>query len=838
MPRPQAAPSRTLHMIGNAHIDPVWLWQWPEGLAEARATFRSAIERMAEYPDFVFTCDQVALLAWIEESEPTLFEEIRTKVAEGRWVNAGGWWVEPDCNLPIGESFCRQGLYGQRYLREKFGRAATVGLNADPFGHHANIPQILAQQGITAYCFLRPGPHEAELPGNPFWWESPDGSRVLAYRIPHEYCSPRADVAHHIDKAAAQMPTGLAQAMVFYGVGNHGGGPTRANLDSIRRLDDLGAYGELVLSSPQDYVDAVRASGADLPVWQGDLQHHAAGCYSAHSGIKAWMRSAEHALLVAEKWATVAGRVAGTRVPHAELTNAWKVVLFNQFHDILPGTSIEPAYDDARDQLGEARSIARRTVNLALQTIARDVDIPVREGSQPVLVFNPHPWPVRADVECEFGLGGYRSAVTDADGHSVPTQPTRPLATTWNPRRLAFTADLPPLGYRLYWVGPADSASQPVGSASRPVGSAQPPAGSAAPAPMVLENDDLRVVVDEQTGQLRSLLHKETGHDLVAGVDRPHTVVTDDPTDTWGHRVVSYAQPGKAFTCRSVRLVEDGPVRSVLRIERTYAASTLVEELVLGARARHLELRVTLDWHQRLALLKLRFPVALDDPTATYEIPYGHLVRPADGAEEPGQTWVDVTGVLPNGARAGLTVVNDAKSAYDVSSGPGWADIGITATRSPVYAWHEPRELDTDSDYSYQDQGRQAFRCLLVPHAGDWRTVGVPRLSAELLQRPIPLYESFHPGRLPASTSFGSVADGSVVPVVLKRAEDGPEHVVVRAYESGGVSARMRLDLGFAGRTVVADFAPHQIKTFLVPFAADQPVVEANLLEDPNQESA
>jgi alpha-mannosidase len=822
-------------MIGNAHIDPVWLWQWPEGLAEARATFRSAIDRMAEYPDFVFTSDQVALLAWIEESDPGLFEEIRTKVAEGRWVNAGGWWVEPDCNLPTGESFCRQGLYGQRYLRERFGKAATVGLNADPFGHHANIPQILAKQGMDAYCFLRPGPHEAELPGNPFWWESPDGSRVLAYRIPHEYCSPGADIAYHVDKAVAQLPAGLSQAMVFYGVGNHGGGPTRANLDSIRRLDELGAYGELVMSGPQDYVDSVRAcaerSGVDLPSWKGDLQHHAAGCYSAHSGVKAWMRRAEHALLVAEKWATVAGQVAGTPVPSDELTGAWKLVLFNQFHDILPGTSIEPAYEDARDQLGAARSVARRTVNLALQTIARDVDIPVREGSQPVLVFNPHPWPVRADVECEFGLGGDRAAVTDADGNQVPAQRTRPLATTSNPRRLAFPAELPALGYRLYWIDPAGTTSRPAPAVT--------PTRSGGPA--VLENDHVRIVVDEQTGWLRSLLHKESGHDLVAGVERPHTVVTDDPTDTWGHRVVSYAQPGKAFTCRSVRLVEDGPVRSVLRVEHSYAASTLVEELVLGAQARHLELRVTLDWHEQLSLLKLRFPVALGDPTATYEIPYAHLVRPADGAEEPGQSWVDVSGTRADGShadgsRAGLTVVCDAKAAYDVSSGPGWADIGITAARSPVYAWHEPRELDGDGLHSYQDQGRQAFTCLLVPHAGDWRAAGVPRLAAELLQRPVSLYESFHPGRLPASTSFASVSDGSVVPTVLKQAEDSPHHMVVRAYESAGVPARMSMDLGFADRAVTADFAPYEIKTFLVPLATDQPVVETNLLEDPDQE--
>jgi alpha-mannosidase len=842
MSRPAAAPRRVLHMIGNAHIDPVWLWQWPEGFQEARATFWSAIQRMAEYPDFVFTCDQVALLAWVEESDPVLFEQIRRRVAEGRWVNVGGWWVEPDCNLPTGESFVRQGLYGQRFLREKFGVPATVGLNADPFGHHANLPQILHKQGLSAYCFLRPGAHEAELPGNPFWWESADGSRVLAYRIPHEYCSPRADIAYHTDKAVAQLPPGLSTAMVFYGVGNHGGGPTKANIDSVRRLDELGAYGELVLSSPPAYVEEVVSAGVDLPVWRGDLQHHAAGCYSAHSGIKQWMRGAEHALMVAERWASVASHVAGTRYPHEELTHAWKLVLFNQFHDILPGTSIEPAYDDARDQLGEARSIARRTVNLALQTLARDTRIPFREGSQPVLVFNPHPWPVRTEVECEFGLAADRAWVEDDAGQAVPAQRTRALATTSNPRRLAFPVDVPPLGHRLYWIHPESVPGAPPASAA-----AAPASANGGP---VLENAHLRIEVDPTTGWLRALVDKVSGLDLLAGVRAPHTVVTDDPTDTWGHRVVSYAGTGTPFVAKSAEVVEVGPVRTIVRVESTYGSSSLVEELVLGADARHLEVRVTLDWHERLKLLKLRFPTGLRAEEATYEIPYGHLVRPADGAEEPGQSWVDVSGELPGGGRAGLTVVNDAKSAYDVSGG----DIGITAVRSPVYAWHEPRQLDPDGHYSYQDQGRQTFRYLLVPHAGDWRAAEVTRLAAELAEPVQAMYESYHDGARPASTSYAvawqaatrrsedqpdgteeapdRTPSGSVIPTVLKRAEDGSGALVVRAYEWAGAPARWSLDLGFADRRIEADFRAHEVKTFLVPAEADQPVVETNLLED------
>src|SRR5215210_3137408 len=194
---------RTLHMIGNAHIDPVWLWQWPEGLAEVRATFRSALDRMNEYAEFLFTADSAAYYAWIEEIDPPMFEEIQQRVAEGRWELVGGWWVEPDCNLPSGESFVRHALISQRFFHDRFGRIATVGFNVDPFGHNAMLPQLLRRAGMHAYVFMRPGPHEMALPAPLFWWESADGSRVLGLRLPHEYCAPREDLTDHLEKTLA-----------------------------------------------------------------------------------------------------------------------------------------------------------------------------------------------------------------------------------------------------------------------------------------------------------------------------------------------------------------------------------------------------------------------------------------------------------------------------------------------------------------------------------------------------------------------------------------------------------------------------------------------------------
>ncbi len=812
-----------LHMIGNAHIDPVWLWQWPEGYQEVRATFRSAIELMETYPELHFTCDSIAYYAWVEESDPELFEAIRERIAEGRWEVVGGWWVEADCNLPAGESFARQALYAQRWLAEHLGRIATVGCNVDPFGHNAMLPQLLRKAGMDSYLFMRPGPHELPLPAPAFWWQSPDGSRVLAFRIPHHYASSGLELSGHVAAAVAQLPPGWQELACFYGVGDHGGGPTRANLESIRLLGAAGEPARLRCGTSRRFLDRLLAAGGELPVVAGELQHHAVGCYAAHSGIKRWNRRAESLLLAAERWAAVARLIAAVPYPREELGHAWRQVLFNQFHDVLAGTAIEPAYQDARDQLGEAASIAGRIANRSMQALSRRIGIAPEPDVSPVVVFNPHPWPLRADVELELGSFAGPARLADEAGGAVAVQATRSHATVpgWR-QRLVFPADLPPLGYRTYRLYPSSGAGRDGGPDP---GSGQDRGGDG----MVLESSRLRAVVDRRTGWLASLVDRASGAEFAPALPEPHAVVLSDRTDTWSHRALAYRDQAGAFACESVRLLEHGPVRSIVRVTSRHGASTLTEDLVLGRDSGVLEVRATLDWHERLALLKLRVPSALAEVTATYEIPYGYLERPADGAEEPAQAWVDVSGVLPDGRRAGLALLNDGKHAFDVREGR----IGMTAARSPVYAWHEPRELDPGEDYSYLDQGVQRFVYRLLPHAGDWRAAGVARAAAELNQPPFALLESCHPGPLPQRRWFAAVAPGSVLVSVVKLAEDPGDDLVVRAYESAGRPATAEIDLPLVDRRITAAFGPCEIRTFRVPRDPERAVTGTDLLERP-----
>jgi alpha-mannosidase len=793
--------ARTIHMIGNAHIDPVWLWQWPEGYQEVRATFQSAIDRMEEYPNFIFTCDSVLFFEWIEESDPELFERVRARIAEGRLEVVGGWWVEPDCNIPCGESFVRQALYGQRYLREKFGITAATGANIDSFGHNATIPQILAKSGADSYVFLRPAASEIPLDSPLFWWESLDGSRVLAYRIPHEYCAPKDDIGEHVEKAIASLPDRDDEYAVFYGVGNHGGGPTIANLECINRLNQRGDLPRLELSSLRRFFGQTATDG-EIPTVRGELQHHSRGCYTSHSGIKRWNRRAENVLLRAEKWCAIADRLGVRGYPLEELTRAWKLVLFNQFHDTLAGTAIEPAYEDARDQLGHAASLGTNAFNAAVQAIARCIRIEQEEETRPVVVFNPHPWSLRTHVEIEYTwLREEGAYVVDEAGASVPMQMTRPLTTMSGLRgRLAFTVDVPPLGYRTYRVKK---------------GSAEWKALEATDAR--LENEHIALEIDSDTGRIATLVLKATGVDLAAPAAK-HAVVIDDSSDTWGHGVRKYDSEIAEFACESVRLVETGPVRAILRVESRYGSSTLREDYVLGADVPYVDVRVTLDWREQLKLLKLRYPTSVKAEHATFETPYGQLERPAGGDEEPGQAWVDVAG-----SDRGLTVANDAKHGYDVRGG----DLGISAVRSPVWAWHAPRELEDGEDLEYQDQGRQTFLVRLIPHAGDRRAADVVRRAAELNQPPFSLIETYHDGPLAQRASYGNDGGGDVVVTVVKGAEEGGGWCV-RAYESAGRSARADVEL--FDQTIAAEFGPNEIKTFVVPRDGDD-VRETDLLE-------
>ncbi|HEU5140465.1 MAG TPA: glycoside hydrolase family 38 C-terminal domain-containing protein [Bacillales bacterium] len=807
---------KTLHMIGNAHLDPVWLWQWQEGFQETKATFRSALDRMKEYDDFLFTSSSAANYEWIENNEPEMFEEIKERIAEGRWEMAGGWWIQPDCNIPGGESFVRQGLYGQRYFQEKFGVTAKVGYNVDSFGHNGMLPQILKKSGMDQYIFMRPSPEEKGLPGRLFWWESDDGSRVLTFRIPFQYNSWGKELDQHVQRVAGELKKPFNDLMCFYGVGNHGGGPTKENLESIRRLNEDPEFPELKLSTPNRFFEELAEQDLTYPVLHDDLQHHASGCYAAHSGIKQWNRQAENMLMTAETFSSVADWVTEQKYPD-KYHRAWKNVLFNQFHDILAGTSLEAAYDDARDLHGEAMSIASRGLNDAIQSLSWRIGIEEEPGMKPIVVFNPHSWNSQVNVEQE--VGGYREnehILVDEEDNEVAVQTVQSQATANGRKRISFIADLPSVGYRVYKIVPRSSK----GSFSTIKANDS-----------TMENDRYRVEIDPGTGFVTSLHDKVKNLDILDGpAARP--VVMDDKSDTWSHGVIRFDNECGQFTAKSVERVEHGPVKSVIRVVSEYGNSKLTQDFTMYRELNQIDVHVTVNWQEQFKTLKLKFPVNLMFRKGTYEIPYGHIVRESNGEEEPGQRWIDQSGThRATGEMYGLSILNDGKYSFDMHD----KEMAITVLRSPIYAHHDPLIPEEDGHYSFIDQGIQRFTYTLVPHEGNWETAGTVKRAAELNQKPVTLIETYHDGPLPQQDSFLAVDKDNVIVSVIKKAEDN-EDLIIRAYETTNIETKARIELPKWGRSIEADFGPSELKTFRVPKDSKAPVQETDLLEWENAE--
>jgi len=431
---------KTVHLIGNAHLDPVWLWQRSDGTDSALATARSACDRLDEYPEFVFTCSGRWFHEQVERLDPALFERIVAHVRSGRWQPVGGMVIQPDCNLPSAESMARQLAAGQAYYRRAFGAPTTIGYNVDSFGHNAYLPRWLREANMDSYVFMRPGPHEKALPASLFRWRSPDGAEVTAFRIAGGYTFWGKDLREHIEAALAAMPEGIEHTMCFFGVGDHGGGPTKVQIEWLlaHRSNFPGA--RLVFSPPRAYFDAVAHARNRLPVVEGELQHHAIGCYAVERRIKVAMRRAESRLVQAEETLKALPRAAAPDAA-ADLERAWNAVLFNQFHDIYGGTCLPEASDAVTGELVAAAAEADRLIT---ETTRRALRTEARPGQHRIVLFNPSPQAFDGYVVHELFRPPAPCALVDERGVIVPSQTIEARAKSDGFHRLLFKVSIPP----------------------------------------------------------------------------------------------------------------------------------------------------------------------------------------------------------------------------------------------------------------------------------------------------------------------------------------------------------------------------------------------------------
>lgn len=714
-----------LGITGHAHIDLAWLWPYDETRRKARRTFHTALRLMEQFPSFIFNQSTAAYYAQIEEDDPALFADIVAAVKKGQWETIGGMWVEPDTNMPTGESFVRQILYGQRYFQHKFGLRHRVCWLPDCFGFSPALPQLLRQGGMDSFFTIKVNWSETNrFPHDLFFWEGLDGSRVLA----HTFDNPLHGYNGSTEPAAI-IPTWKNfrrkdihdESLLAVGYGDGGGGTTPEMLERQAQLADFPAIPALAPTRVEDFYARIHNEvlPEKIPVWSGEiyLELHRA-TLTTQSHTKKLHRHAERALITAETVACLAALLGGQ--PPASLEPAWRKVLKNEFHDILPGSGIREIYEDAERELGDALATGLEAQKTGLKILS--AQLPKSGSSDALVVVNPdlHARPIRCEI----------------DGTPFAPEET-----------------LPALG-----VAVLDRARLPA------------PSGLSA-SKTGLENRFVRVSLHGD-GTIASLYDKRAGREALAGRgNQLWAYAMDKPRnwDAWDLEDDYSANGQELTTIEAIDVVETGPHRAAVRITRRFRDSTITQTLRLWANSPRLEIKTDLDWHDRRVLLRSLTPVAVRSDFATFECAFGIVHR----STRDNTSWDQAQFEVPAHRFAdlsepgfGVAILNDAKYGHSIKGNV----LGLSLVRAPIYP--DPQA----------DEGAQSFTYALLPHAGGWHEGGVREEALDLNQPVLALATAGVEPGLYRPLAVEGIAAGLAG---LKAAEEGRD-LILRVYEPAG----------------------------------------------------
>ncbi len=830
----EIAKTYTLLCVGHAHIDMNWLWSWPETVGLTHDTFQTMLDLMEEFPEFVFSQSQASVYALIERYDPAMFAQIRRRVQEGRWEVTASQWVEGDTNMANGESISRHLLYTRRYFADKFGLApedVRIDFEPDTFGHPATLPTILSRGGVAYYYHCRGsrGPHL-------YRWVGPDGSSLLVFNDIQWYM--------HFDAAHAQIAvdtnmvdplveyaqsTGMQQMPLLYGVGDHGGGPTRRDLQRLMAMDDWPIYPHVTFSTLQHFFELAEQEATYVPEIAGERNFVFAGCYSSQARQKEANRRGEHLLVASEVAATLGDCLADVPYPYDNLEEAWRAVLFDQFHDILPGSGIrETRYytlghaQDAQASAGLARTNALRAlgrrINTAVLREGFELDSPLRvykdrqEGGvamgagvgnatatggesalsvtrtsdRAYVIFNPLPTP-RAEVVrvklWDTTLDPALLVVTGASGDPTPVQVMEEgIYAGHRFLEVAFPVDVPALGYRSVCVSDRRiEFGLPLPGGPRLWDGTGGALRTRQPKAPVLENEMLRAELDPRSGGVISLVDKRTGREWVPDGEPlgvlEYCLEANEGMTAWV--IGTFRSCEMLLQDGELTLTHDGPHVRTYRWTRSLGETSLALEVSLSQGGPRLDFRLEVDWREigdaeRIPDLRTRFPLALEEPEARYEIPFGHIRRDLfEGQEVPAQRWVDLSG----GEGAGVTLVNRSKYGFSVE--------GTTLTMTLLRASADPDPLP--------DLGAHVIEYGLVLHDDTWTPGDATQVGASFNLPLVVMSSSFHEGDMPPDHAFITVEPVSVQFGALKRGEAGG--VILRLHNTSDQTVETRIGL-------------------------------------------
>lgn len=820
-----------LHLICNAHIDPVWQWEWEEGAAAAVSTFRTAAQFCEEFDGFVFNHNEAILYKWIEEFEPLLFKKIQKLVSENKWHIIGGWYLQPDCNMPSGESFVRQILAGKRYFMEKFGVEPEIAVNFDSFGHTRGLVQILKKSGYHSYMFMRPDKAVSASDQN-FTWVGFDGSEIIAHRIWNGYNT----LLGHADKKIEKWleDHNYAQfGLITWGVGNHGGGPSRIDIQNIDKIITETKNCKIVHSYPEQYFRELKDSGVSLPVCDKDLNPRFIGCYTSQILIKQTHRLLENEMFMTEKMMSSASLQGYAEYCQNGLNEALEDLMTSEFHDILPGSSVQPVEETSLRLMDHGLEILSKIKTKAFFALCSG-QAKAKEGEIPVLVYNPHPYSIKGIFECEFMLADqnwddtFSMPVVYYEGKLIPSQPEKENSSInldWR-KRVVFEAELKPSQINRF-----DCKIMIVQQKPGPVLKEEN-------GRIIFRTEELEVVINCNTGLIDEYRAHGTSY---LGVNAFMPVVMEDNDDPWRMDTNSIRnmiscfklmarEEGAEFSGvrdvlpESVRVIEDGEVRSTIEAVFKYNNSFICQLYKLPKRGTEIEVNTRVYWNEKSRMLKLSIPTMLGDARYLGQTAYGVNELPSDGNEAVSQKWV---AAVSDGMNRVLTCINDGIYGSDFKDG----EIRLSLLRSAGYCAHPIMErsiMPQDRFSPRIDQGERMFRFWFNAGTVQQRLEAVDREALVHNEKPFAL--SFFPsgeGRKPECLI--ELEDEVVQMTAFKKAE-GTENYILRLFEPTGKERDTVIKIPAVGIKQIVRMNAFEIKTFMVDLSKKE-LIETDLME-------
>lgn len=781
--RPAAASAHRVSAIGHAHIDTAWLWPLRETHRKCARTFSNVLHLMEEFDEFRFACSQAAQYEWMLEEYPSVFEGIRERVADGRWVPVGGMWVEADTNLAGGEALLRQFTHGQRFFREHFGVTCTETWIPDVFGYPGSLPGIMAHAGIERFLTQKLSWNQTNrFPHQTFWWEGIDGSTVFTHFPPVETYNATFDAHELVHAVRTFAERGHAsRSLMPFGWGDGGGGPSPDMMETFRRSRDLEGLPRLEIESPEEFFDAAIAEYPAAPRWVGELYFEMhRGTFTSQAGTKWGNRRSELLLRETELWCTAAAVATGDAAgyPAEELDRIWKTVLLLQFHDILPGSSIGWVHREAEETYAEVAEQLEALIVDAAAHLGGTV------GPGGALVLNAAPCARDEIVEVPAEI----AAATGGAGQTLSNG------------TVALRVSAPALG------------SAPLAPLEAP----QPVEVRAEADLVVLSNQHLTVTIDA-TGAMSSLVDLSTGRELIPAGERANRLELhpDLPNvyDAWdievfNRRKITVLDGAALHAPVEVEVQDRGPMVARVRTLRRFRSSMVTQTIELRAGSPRLDVHNEIDWHEQEQLLQVAFPLDLHTTEMTREIQFGHLSSAIhtntswDAArfEVCAHRWVDVA--EPG---SGVALLNDGKYGHH-------AERHRSAQDHPVTTLHQTLLRGSRFPDPRQDQGLHRFTYSLVPHGGDFRSAGVID-EGYRLNLPLRVVAG---GSAAPSSPVVTVDHPAVVVEAVKLADDGSGDVIVRCYEAHGGRAVATVTPGFDAVGAVATDAHEQTDTGVV----------------------